>query len=72
MHLYYCPSNKGEDNRKTYAVKINVIGNEVLKSLEVSDDAQSKMSNAEVTTFAIQAEKYSFLSKYFEQELSKS
>ena len=36
-----------------YATTIYVISDEVLKFLEIKDDPQSHMSNAEVITFAI-------------------
>ena len=38
---------------ETYATIIYVISDEVLRLLKVNDDNQSKMSNAEVITFAI-------------------
>ena len=43
---------------ETYATIIYVISDEVLRILNVKDDPQSKMSNAEVITFAIVTAKY--------------
>jgi len=41
-----------------YATTVYVIADEVLRLLNVNDDPQSKMSNAEVITFAIVSAKF--------------
>ena len=41
-----------------YATIVYVIADEVLRILQVIDDPQSKMSNAEVITFAIVTAKF--------------
>jgi len=41
-----------------YAITVYIICDEVLRILKINDDAQAKMSNAEVMTFAIISAKY--------------
>ena len=43
---------------EVYAITVFVICDEVLRILKINDDAQAKMSNAEVMTFAIISAKY--------------
>ncbi len=42
----------------TFATTIYVVSDEVLRALQIKDDPQSHMSNAEVITFAVLAAKY--------------
>lgn len=43
---------------ETYATSIYVISDEVLRLLDFRDDPQSRMSNAEIMTFAIVTAKF--------------
>ncbi len=46
---------------ETFIITAYVIADEVIRVLKIQDDLQSKMSNAEIITFAIFSASISFL-----------